>query len=262
MYYVYKITNILNNKFYIGVHKSKDIDNDPYFGSGNAIRDAIKKHGKKNFIREILFEFLTEDAAFAKEAELVDPNDRNTYNISPGGKGGWDYVNSLGLENPMHDQTIVEKVINTTRNSGYYDSEECKARARINGSKSRGRKRTLEECEELSKRQLEYFKNHDHPQKGKPLKEAHRAAISSGWSEESRKAKSEWMKKRIEANPNIVKTRLGKKDSDETKQKISEAAKVWAARRNSIMGECPHCGKTGVLHNLKGWHFDKCKHKK
>lgn len=48
---VYKITNLINGKCYIG----KDKHNNPnYLGSGRRINSAIKKYGKENFIKEIL----------------------------------------------------------------------------------------------------------------------------------------------------------------------------------------------------------------
>lgn len=50
--YIYKTTNILNNKIYIG-QSSKDI-NVKYFGSGLVLLKAIKKYGENNFIKEIL----------------------------------------------------------------------------------------------------------------------------------------------------------------------------------------------------------------
>jgi hypothetical protein len=40
-YIVYKITNLLNNKYYIGVHSTDDL-NDGYLGSGRQIKEAIK----------------------------------------------------------------------------------------------------------------------------------------------------------------------------------------------------------------------------
>ena len=67
MYSVYKVTNILNGKYYIGVHKSKD-PCDSYMGSGKAIKEAIKKYGKENFVKEMLL--LTFDKENAYEVEL------------------------------------------------------------------------------------------------------------------------------------------------------------------------------------------------
>ncbi len=90
-YYVYKTTNVINEKIYVGVHKSKDIENDPYLGSGYILVKSIKHHGKDNFKREILFDFTTVEEAFAKEKEIVNEDfvaRRDTYNTALGGHGG------------------------------------------------------------------------------------------------------------------------------------------------------------------------------
>lgn len=55
MAYVYLITNLTNNKKYIGSSRKSKVDKD-YYGSGKAIKNALKKHGKENFTREILWE--------------------------------------------------------------------------------------------------------------------------------------------------------------------------------------------------------------
>ena len=44
---IYKTTCTVNNKIYIGQHKTDNID-DGYIGSGKLITSAIKKYGKKN----------------------------------------------------------------------------------------------------------------------------------------------------------------------------------------------------------------------
>jgi hypothetical protein len=55
MPYVYLIINKINNKKYIGSSRKPIIDLN-YYGSGKAIKYALQKYGKENFIREILWE--------------------------------------------------------------------------------------------------------------------------------------------------------------------------------------------------------------
>ena len=52
MRYIYRITNLLNGKTYVGQHKVKKgrtITSDTYWGSGKIITESIKKYGKENF---------------------------------------------------------------------------------------------------------------------------------------------------------------------------------------------------------------------
>ena len=73
-------------------------------GSGKLITRAIKKYGIENFEKKILFIFETENEMNAKEAELVTEEfvkEDSNYNLCPGGKGGFGYLNSdegLNLE--------------------------------------------------------------------------------------------------------------------------------------------------------------------
>ena len=86
---VYKITNILNNKIYIGQDKNH---NPNYFGSGDLIKRAIKKYGKENFKKEILT--ICNNMNELNEMERYYINEykstnRNIgYNISVGGTDG------------------------------------------------------------------------------------------------------------------------------------------------------------------------------
>jgi group I intron endonuclease len=90
-YTIYKITNKLNGKYYIGKHQTKNLD-DGYMGSGKLIVEAIKKHGIDNFKKEILFIFDNELDMNNKEKEVVDINEM-TYNLCTGGQGGFSYIN-------------------------------------------------------------------------------------------------------------------------------------------------------------------------
>lgn len=55
-YFLYKTTNLVNKKYYIGVHAGNVLD-ESYLGSGRLIKYAIKKYGRNNFKREILKTF-------------------------------------------------------------------------------------------------------------------------------------------------------------------------------------------------------------
>ncbi len=89
MYIVYKVTNLINSKTYIGVHKTTNLD-DGYMGSGILIKKAIRKHGKINFKKDVLLVTEDKDEAYAKEIELtVDFDKPNNYNMRIGGVGGF-----------------------------------------------------------------------------------------------------------------------------------------------------------------------------
>jgi hypothetical protein len=79
---------MVNGKYYIG-KDSKNHKN--YLGSGIAIKKAIEKYGKQNFIKEILYYCKDIDGLNKKEAEIINEkiiNDPNSYNLALGGQGG------------------------------------------------------------------------------------------------------------------------------------------------------------------------------
>lgn len=90
-YYVYKITNTLNNKIYIGCHETENLD-DGYMGSGKYIIRAYEKYGKENFLKEIIEFYSSRKEMFCAEAEIVTREfiaEDSNYNLAEGGHGGY-----------------------------------------------------------------------------------------------------------------------------------------------------------------------------
>ena len=129
-YTIYKTTNNINGKYYIGKHKTRDLD-DNYLGSGKILNYAIKKHGINNFTREYLFIFDNEEDMNNKELELVSKEfikEDTNYNLNIGGKGGWEFyhsVHSNGFSNKKHTEEFKEHIgkINSIKQKGSNNSQ-------------------------------------------------------------------------------------------------------------------------------------------
>ena len=139
-YLIYKITNLINNKIYIGQHVTTNV-NDDYMGSGDHIKNAIKKYGIENFKKEIIAECSSFDEMNELEKELVNQdfvNNPNTYNHAIGGSYGWknclkykseeevqnirkhagDAIINL-MKNPEYRKQHVEKISNGLKEAGF-----------------------------------------------------------------------------------------------------------------------------------------------
>ena len=93
---LYKTTNNVNFKIYIGVHKVANTKQSRiYLGSGGAMKKAIEKYGRENFTRVTLAEFNCSEDAYEAESEMVTKEfikRPDTYNMRTGGRGGVGYV--------------------------------------------------------------------------------------------------------------------------------------------------------------------------
>lgn len=88
-YYFYKITNLLNEHYYYGVHQTDNLD-DGYMGSGSRLHRAYDKYGIENFKKEILKYFDNAEDMYNYEEFVVTEEltkDNNCYNIIKGGLG-------------------------------------------------------------------------------------------------------------------------------------------------------------------------------
>jgi predicted XRE-type DNA-binding protein len=90
-HFIYKTTNILSGKYYIGMHSTDDIE-DGYLGSGNRLRLSVRKYGKENFKREILEFCESRVELIKKETEIITLDEiskKECINLKVGGQGGW-----------------------------------------------------------------------------------------------------------------------------------------------------------------------------
>ena len=105
-YTVYKITNTINDEYYIGKHQTQNLE-DGYMGSGRLLQKQFQEYGMQWFKKEILHVFDTEEEMNQMEAELVDIDDPKSLNLCPGGKGGWGYINT-NRDFKEHNQKLAD----------------------------------------------------------------------------------------------------------------------------------------------------------
>ncbi len=107
--FVYITTNILDGKRYIGQRSLSKQGHADYLGSGKALLRAIRKHGRENFTREVVYYAATKDALDQAERDLIAEHDavasREFYNLVPGGHGC-----SLGFKGKTHSPETREKM--------------------------------------------------------------------------------------------------------------------------------------------------------
>ena len=182
---VYKTTNTINGKFYIGIDSKNNPD---YLGSGKLLNYAISKYGIDNFIKEVIEECDSID--LLKEREIywiskLNATDKSIgYNIALGGSGGDTITN-----NPNYD-SICENISKSLKGKSKSESHKNNLKG-PRESDNYGRKQTEETKAKLREAHL-----------GKKLSEETKAKMR-----ESRKGKK----------PN-----LGNTHSEETKAKMSK----------------------------------------
>lgn len=241
-YIVYRTTNNVNQKTYIGTHKQVGTDPysfDGYLGSGIALNAAVRRDGKENFTRETLFVFDNRSDCMAKERELVDESvvsDKNNYNLKEGGEGGWDFVNINQLTYKRTKETEAKR--RQTFIDRYGVDNAGKMDKSLQGLIARNKRGLSEES---------------HQKRSRTMKErGSNAGVNNPMYGRSG-----------ELAPCYGRTgdkhpMYGKNQTEEAKAKIRASAN----RNPKPIVTCPHCGKTGGKPVMSQWHMDKCKYRK
>lgn len=170
---IYKTTNLINNKIYIGKRiftKDKFFKN-KYYGSGKLLKEAINKYGLDSFNREVLEEV---DNEFLEEREVYWIKFYNSnnleigYNLTIGGNSK--YGRKIGSMSNETKKKISESVSKYLSENGHplqdkNQSDESKEKIK---NKLKGRKLTDEHIRKLANghKGLKYNK----PEKVKKIK--------------------------------------------------------------------------------------------
>lgn len=216
--YVYKTTNLINGRIYIGQHKSNGWD-EQYIGSGKILEVALKKYGRKNFVCEIIESCKTKEELNQKEIYWIAfyREKNNCYNITNGGEG----------RAASHSEETRKKLSKSL--TGRVVPKE----ARENMSNAHKGIRVSEESKLKISKAL----------KGRPFSEKHKENLSKSHMGISNPHSKEWREKVSRANKGRIfnessKQKMslshkgenhynhGKHLSVETRHKISEANKI------------------------------------
>ena len=90
-HFTYKTTNLINGRYYLGMHSTNRID-DGYLGSGKRLYYELNKYGRDNFKFEILEQFQSREQLVQAEINLITEQDlknSNCLNLKSGGEGGF-----------------------------------------------------------------------------------------------------------------------------------------------------------------------------
>jgi hypothetical protein len=155
--FIYLTINKVNDKKYIGMCTRSDNN---YLGSGALLKKAIKKYGKENFERHILYETNNFEDLCEKEKQFIIDydavNNDEYYNIADGGHGG----SPKTVENIWNNRTIEEreniskKISNTRKEKGLAKGEKNSMFGRSTSKivENIWNNRTIEERENIGKK--------------------------------------------------------------------------------------------------------------
>ena len=144
-YKIYKLTNLLNEKPYIGYTHKKIIQRiTEHTKAKSYIGDAIRKHEIENFKVEVLHEVKDKNLALLLERMEIWNHKSivpNGYNQTPGGEG-----------NPNPSEETIEKIkqaaLGNQNGQGHHHTEESKEKMR---KAKQGKKHTKEHNENIGK---------------------------------------------------------------------------------------------------------------
>lgn len=141
--FIYKTTNSLNGMYYIGMHRTDDI-NGGYLGSGRQLLKAFIEQGKDTFTKEILEFAETDEELMFLEKQYVNREvveDCNSYNMTTGGAGRLSYGESCNFSEEGLERLRISGKRYKGENNPFYGkthTEETREILSLNASKKVG----------------------------------------------------------------------------------------------------------------------------
>ena len=106
--YIYLTTCVVNGKIYVGQHKCCEFDYH-YYGSGKALKNAIKKYGISNFTCQLIESCASKEILDEREIYWIEHyksrDPKIGYNITVGGGGVGGYECSEELKEHFRETT-------------------------------------------------------------------------------------------------------------------------------------------------------------
>ena len=229
---IYKITNQVNSKIYIGQDK---YNNPNYLGSGKILHLAFKKYGTENFVKEIIEECESKELLDEREKYWINfykSTERNIgYNIALGGEGGdtisnhpnkQDIGRRIGESNKkIWEDFEYKKNMSELRKSQF--TEETRQKISINSSgENNGMHSKIHNTLAKDKMREARKKWHEN------LTEEERNSVSDKISKSNKGKEGYWKGKDNTNHSDRMKQNnpmKGKTHTDEIKQRISDANK-------------------------------------
>jgi group I intron endonuclease len=162
--YIYKTTNLINNRSYIGQKKS-DSFCPTYYGSGILLETALQKYGKDNFQIEILYWAKSKEELDLFEIEYIKKYSQieKLYNITEGGTGGDTTTN-----HPNRNEIVKKRADGVKQwHESLTDDQRLLRNKKIQSAKKgksnghKGFKQSPETIEKIRKSNIEFDRGND-----------------------------------------------------------------------------------------------------
>lgn len=261
---IYKITNSVTNKVYIGhTTRQAEVRFDEHIRIAHSantnykISNAIRKYGDSNFTCEVIYQ--SKDLSHIREMEdhFINEHDSltNGYNSAKGGQGGCivlykenpayeEICNKLSIAQKKNSEILREKAKRQHKENNFgtpYKDIREETRRKLSAVR-KGKKNTKEHIEKQKKslRKTLSDPSYIHPNKNRAKSLEERIKISENHADVS--------------GPNNP--MYGKKHEEKTKELLRQKA----MNRKRI--DCEYCNKSIDASNYYRWHGNSCKSKK